>query len=62
MLRSLAYVLKGGLSEHMDTVIEGIKRCLKDKSQVGRIVSFAQKKCLLSDEAVRFDFVCFSRT
>jgi len=34
MLRSLAYVLKGGLSGYMDTVIEGIKRCLKDKSQV----------------------------
>lgn len=34
MLKSLAHVLPGGLENQLTIIMEDIKRCLKDKSQV----------------------------
>lgn len=34
MLKSLAHVLRGGLESQLSVIMEDIKRCLKDKSQV----------------------------
>lgn len=33
MLRSLVHVLRGGLSTHLEVLMNDIKRCLQDKNQ-----------------------------